>query len=175
MYKSSRFALALGAIVAVSACREAQMPLPAAPSADLSKQVDMGPPPPQKIDVDSGGICNIEAIGDVTGTALDVPVVVAGETTVSGWRTSPKVDGTEAPAWLRVVGGDGAVKWQGPLPATEDRPDVSKAYNRATALHSGFRQVAVTGLSKGTYTMEVTLNLGPRWVRCAHTRTIEVK
>jgi hypothetical protein len=193
MNAPNRVAIAIAAIIALSACSEAEMPLPAAepptpevsvppvaetvidsPTLDQVAAPDPDSPPPAKISVEVAGICNIESIGGVGGPALDSPVQVQSDTTVSGWRAYKAADGTEAPAWLRVLGQDGGVMFQTPLPATVDRPDVADAVNRESALQSGFSQVNVAGLTQGSYTLEVVLNAGTEWVRCQHTRTLQV-
>ncbi|MBK6736525.1 MAG: hypothetical protein IPG64_00890 [Haliea sp.] len=145
------------------------------PVLDPATEADSDPPPPVDISVKIAGICNIESIGDLRGPALDVPVQVQSDTIVTGWRTYQAADGTEAPAWLRVVGQDGGVVFQIPLPATVDRPGVAKVVNRASALRSGFGRVKAMGLPQGSHTLEVVLNAGPRWVRCRHTRQVQVK
>ncbi len=195
MNAPSRIAIAIAAIIALSACSEAEMPPPAAeppmptvsdtptaepdlgsppPVSEPAVEADPDSPPPVDISVEIAGICSIESIGGVGGPALDSPVQVQSDTTVSGWRAHKAADGTEAPAWLRVLGQDGGVMFQTPLPATVDRPDVADAVNRESALQSGFSQVNVTGVPQGSYTIEVVMNAGSEWVRCIHTRQIQV-
>ena len=197
MNTPSRIVIAIAAIIALSACSKAEKPLPAdesptptvsAPPAaevdlaspledsdsDSAAEADLDSPPPADISVEIAGICSIESIGGVGGPALDVPVQVTSDTMVGGWRTYMAADETEAPAWLRVLGLDGSVMFQTPLVATVDRPGVVKMTNRASSLLSGFTQVKVTGLPQGSYTLEVVLNAGPHWVRCIHTRQIQV-
>ena len=169
-------AAALSVALVTASCSEAQMPLPPPPpQAPAVQPMDTSRPPPADISGEMAGTCNIEAIGDVTGAALDTPVSVNGTTSVSGWRTLQASDGSEARAWLRVVDASGAVAMQAGLPATEDRPDVADVAKRDAALRSGFRQVAVEGLAPGTYTLQVVFDAGPEWVRCAHTRTLAVE
>jgi hypothetical protein len=167
-------AAALSVALVTAGCSEAQIPLPPAPAPAVAP-MDTSTPPPADISVEVAGICNIEAIGEVTGAALDAPVRVIGASAVSGWRTLLASDGTEASAWLRAVDAGGAVALQLPLPATEDRPDVAEVAKRDSALRSGFRQVAVTGLPPGTYTLQIVLGSGTQWVRCAHARTLAVE
>lgn len=195
MNAPSRIAIAIAAIIALSACSEAEKPIPAvepsvpevsappvaetgidSPQPVSSQAAAPGPgsPPPANINVDIGGICKIGVIGGLSGAELEGPAQVESDTTVSGWRTYQAADGTEAEAWLRVVSQDGGVVFQTPLPATVDRPDVVAVLNRESALRSGFTQVKVTGLTQGSYTLEVVLNAGPQWVRCRNTRQIQV-
>jgi hypothetical protein len=192
MKAPSRIAIAIAAVITLSACSEAQKSVPAAESPAASKpptaQADQESPPtvstpavqaepnspPTAISVEIGGICSIGVIDNLKGAALSGPVQVESDTTVSGWRTYQAADGTEAEAWLRVLGQDGGVVFQIPLPATGDRPDVAKAVNRSSALRSGFSHVKVTGLQQGSYTLEVVLNAGPHWVRCRNTRQLQV-
>ncbi len=153
-------------------------PAPAAAPADAAASVaapaDPGAPPPASVTVEAGGVCNIEMIGDVSDLSENTAVPVASSITVSGWRTLAAVDGAEARAWLRVLADDGSVVFQAPLPATEDRPDVQAAAGRASALRSGFRDVGISGLPSGRFTLDVVLDAGSQWVRCAHTRKLEV-
>lgn len=195
MNAPSRIAIAIAAIIALSACSEAEMPPPAAepptpmvsdtptaetnldsppPVSEPAVEADPDSPPPADISLEIGGICNIESIGDIGGPEASVPVQVESEALISGWRAYKAADGTEAQAWLRVLGQDGGVVFQTPLPATEDRPDVAEAVNRVSALQSGFRKVKVTGLPQGSYTLEVVMNAGPEWVRCIQTQQIQV-
>ncbi len=197
MHAPSLIAIAISAVFALSACSEEQMPIPTAESltpkvsdtpaeeaesgsltptvSDApAAEADPGLPPPAAISVAIAGICNIESIGGVSGPELRNPVQVESDTIVSGWRAYQSADGTEAHAWLRVLGKDGGVAFQAPLAATVDRPDVVETVNRASALRSGFRQVKVTGLPQGSYTLEVILNAGSEWVRCRHTRQVQV-
>lgn len=175
-------AAALSLALLSASCREAQMPLPpesspaaTAPAAAVEAPVTAGSPPPAEVSIEMGGICNIEAIGDLTGPALNAPVRISGESVVAGWRTLQAQDGSEAGAWLRVLGADGAVAQQVSLPATEDRPDVVASSGRESALRSGFRQASISGLAAGTYTVDIVFDAGPEWVRCAHTRTLAVE
>lgn len=169
-------AAALSVALVTASCNEAQVPLPPAPPVPPAVQpMDTSTPPPADISGEMAGSCNIEAIGDVTGAALDAPVAVSGATSISGWRTLLASDGTEGPAWLRVVDAGGEVAMQTGLPATEDRPDVADVVKRESALRSGFRQFEVAGLAPGTYTLQIVLDAGPEWVRCAHTRTLAVE
>lgn len=169
-------AAALSVALVTASCSEAPMPLPPAPPpAPAVKPMDTSTPPPAEIGSEMAGTCNIEAIGDVTGAALDAPVPVTGTSSVSGWRTLQASDGSEASAWLRAVDASGAVAMQVGLPATEDRPDVAEVAKRDSALRSGFRQVEVAGLAPGTYTLQIVLDAGSEWVRCAHTRTLAVE
>ncbi len=173
-------AAALSVALVTASCREAQIPLPpeapaTAPTVAVETAVSEGSPPPFEIVSVVAGICNIESIGDLSGPALAMPVQVASDTSIAGWRSHQAADGSEAPAWLRVVAKDGSVAFQTYLVATGDRPDVAAAVNRPGALRSGFREAKIVGLSPGPYTLEVVLNAGPEWVRCAHTRAIEVK
>lgn len=172
-------AAALSLALVTASCGEAQVPLPpappAAPAAPAVQPMDTSTPPPADISGEMAGACNIEAIGEVTGAALDAPVSVRGGTTVSGWRALQASDGSEASAWLRVVDAGGAVAMQAGLPATEDRPDVAAAVKRDSALRSGFRRVELAGLAPGSYTLQIVLDTGPEWVRCAHTRTLAVE
>ena len=172
----SLVAAAVSAALRTAAGSEAQMPLPPAPApAPVVAPMDTSSPPPAEISGEMAGTCNIEAIGELTGAALDAPVRVTGTTSVSGWRTLQAGDGTEASAWLRAVDAGGAVAMQVALPATEDRPDVVDVAKRDGALRSGFKQVEVAGLAPGTYTLQIVLDAGPEWVRCAHTRTLAVE
>lgn len=195
MNAPSRIAIAIAAIIALSACSEAEMPPPAAepptpmvsdtptaetdlgsppPVSEPAVEADPDSPPPTEVSVEINGICNIESIGDVSGPEVDVPVQVESDIVISGWRTYQAADGTEAPAWLRVLGQDGSIAFQAALPATEERPDVAEAVNRESALQSGFRQMQITGLPQGSYTIEVLLNGGAEWVRCLRTWQIQV-
>lgn len=175
----SRVALCLSAVLAVAACREAPMPeLPAPPvsqATPVAVEPAPGTPPPKGAYPELAGLCNIEQIDDLTGTALDGPVRVQADSTVSGWRASATNDGSDAEAWLRVSQADGTVAFQTLLAATEDRPDVAAFLNRPDFLRSGFRGVAVTGLPAGVFTLEILLESGDSWVRCSNSRAIEVE
>ena len=195
MNRCNRIAIAIATIIALSACSEAEMPQPAAEpptptvsdtqaiEADLGSPTtvsvpavgaDQNSPPPVDISVKISGICGMASIGGIRGPELNAPVQVKSDTFVSGWRAYQAADGTEAPAWLRVLGHEGAVVFQTPLPATVDRQDVAEALNRPSALRSGFQQVKVKGLPQGSYTLEVVLNAGSQWVRCGRTWQIQV-
>ncbi len=138
MQAPSRIAIVIAAVIALSACSEVQMPLSAEKSPMVSNapavEADPSSPPPAAISVGISGICNIESIGGLSGPALDGIVRVESDTTVSGWRAYQAADGTEADAWLRILGQDGDVAFQTPLAATVDRPDVVETVNRASAL-----------------------------------------
>ncbi len=153
------------------------MPLPAEETVanPAAAVADQGQPPPAAVVLEMAGTCNIESIDGLSGPALDAPVRVAADAAVTGWRAHQADDGAEAPAWLRVLGQDGNVVFQIPLAATVDRPDVAEAVGRAGALRSGFGPVKVTALSQGDYTLEVVLNAGANWVRCPHTRQVQVQ
>lgn len=173
-------AAALSVALVAAACSESQTPLPpdasaTSPTVAVESTIDARSPPPLEIARVVAAICNIESIGDLSGPALSVPVHVASDTSIAGWRSLQAADGSEAPAWLRVVAEDGSVAFQAELAATQDRPDVATAVKRPAALRSGFRQAKIVGLSPGPYTLEVVLNAGNEWVRCAHTRALEVK
>ena len=173
---AAAFSLAL----ITSSCSEAQSPPPppveksmgASSLPPVEKPMDTGSLPPAEITQEMAGTCNIEAIGEITGAALDAPVPVSGSSFLSGWRTLQANDGSEASAWLRIKDAKGAVAMQVGLPATEDRPDVVEVVNRDSAVRSGFNQVGIAGLPPGTYTLEIVFDTGSEWVRCAHARKI---
>jgi hypothetical protein len=195
MNGTSRIVFAIASVIALSACSEAEKTFPRDKSVIVSEapaakaepnslkstdsdaptiQADPDSPPPAAITFEIAGICNIESIGDKSGPALDVPVQVESDTAVSGWRAHKAADGTEANAWLRILGQDGGVVFQTPLAGTADRPDVAEALIRESALRSGFRQVKVPRLPQGSYTIEIVFNALPEWVRCRHTRLLQV-
>ena len=169
--------------VLLAACSAPQDPEPSkvaveSPDAQGAKAEERSAeamPPPTEIAVEMAGICNIEMIGDATVSTAGSPAPVVAAPTVSGWRSMQAEGGSEAPAWLRVLDSGGRVVFQSLLPATEDRPDVVVAVSRASALRSGFRAVGIDRLEPGRYTVDVVLDAGPHWVRCAHAQSMVVE
>lgn len=163
---------ALLAALAVSSCKQAEVPLPPAPAAEAGPAGPLRVPPQDGAFEQRAAICNIESINGISGEALEQPVPVSGEGLVSGWRALVTSDGSLAGAWLRVRAGDGTIAFQAPLPAVEERPDVEALTGQPVTRRSGFRNVAIRDLPAGTSTLEIVLDAGDAWVRCAHVRTV---
>lgn len=166
------------AALALASCREAQVPLPPAepaPQAPAAAAEPDAAPPPRGDFPAMAAVCNIESVDNRSGEALDGPIRVSSNSTVSGWQALASGDGAMAPAWLRATAADGSMAFQAFLPGTEDRPDVAELLGNPATMRSGFRNVAVAGLPPGTFTLEVVFSAGDGWVRCAHARTLVVE
>lgn len=168
------------AALAVTSCKEAEVPLPPAPPsppavAQPTAAEPLQAPPPANVPEQRAAICNIESIDGVAGAALDQPVTIGNGSLVSGWRALVSADGSMAGAWLRVTAADGSVAFQAPLPAVEERPDVAALTGQPVTLLSGFRNVAIGELPAGEFTLEIVLGAGDDWVRCFHARTLVVE